>query len=72
MCIQDRGGGIPPSDLARILDPFYTTKPGGMGMGLPIARSIIEAHGGRLAATNNAEGGATFWFTLPADHATSP
>jgi signal transduction histidine kinase len=63
--ISDRGIGIPERDLKRIFDAFYTTKPHGLGMGLSIARSLIEAHGGRLWASNNAERGATFAFTLP-------
>lgn len=63
--VRDRGAGIPAKDLPRILEPFYTTKPGGMRMGLSIARSIIEAHGGRLWAENTPEGGATFSLVLP-------
>jgi signal transduction histidine kinase len=63
--VKDSGGGIPVADLARIFDPFYTTKSSGLGMGLSIARSLIEAHGGQLWAENNKDGGATFILTVP-------
>ena len=63
--VQDSGVGIDDKDLGHIFDPFYTTKPKGLGMGLAIARHIVDAHGGRLVAANNAQGGATFQFTLP-------
>jgi two-component system, LuxR family, sensor kinase FixL len=63
--VQDAGVGIDPQDMDRIFTAFFTTKPEGLGMGLAISRSIIEAHGGRLWATPNAGPGATFQFTLP-------
>ncbi len=66
LAVCDCGHGIPPDDLARIFEPFVTSKSNGLGMGLPISRSIIEAHGGRLRAENNEGGGATFTFALPA------
>lgn len=63
--LQDSGPGLDPEGLNRIFDAFYTTKPHGMGMGLAICRSIIEAHGGRIWATANVPQGADFKFTLP-------
>jgi PAS domain S-box-containing protein len=65
IAVSDTGTGIPADKLAHVFDPFFTTKPNGMGMGLPISRTIIEAHGGRFWAENNNSGGATFRFTLP-------
>jgi two-component system sensor kinase FixL len=63
--VKDSGSGIPAGDIVRIFDPFYTTKSSGLGMGLSIARSLIEAHGGQLWAENNKDGGATFTFAVP-------
>jgi PAS domain S-box-containing protein len=63
--VQDSGPGFDPESLDRLFDAFYTTKPQGMGMGLAISRSIINAHGGRLWATANTPHGAIFQFTLP-------
>ncbi len=63
--VQDSGPGLDVEDLGRLFDAFYTTKPGGMGMGLSICRSIIEAHGGRIWASRNVGPGATLQFTLP-------
>jgi signal transduction histidine kinase len=65
--VQDTGPGLSPETLSRLFEPFYTTKPNGMGMGLSICRSIVEAHGGRLWATRCEPRGALFQFTIPAD-----
>ena len=65
VAVQDSGIGLDPQSMERLFEPFYTTKPGGMGMGLRISWSIIEAHGGRLWATPNAGPGITVQFTLP-------
>jgi signal transduction histidine kinase len=62
--VRDSGSGLDAANLDRLFDSFYTTKPNGMGMGLSISRSIVEAHGGRLVATQNAPHGAVFRFTL--------
>jgi two-component system sensor kinase FixL len=66
IAVSDSGGGIPAEKLGRVFDPFFTTKPKGMGMGLSISRTIIEAHGGWLWAENHNGGGARFLFTVPA------
>jgi len=63
--VEDSGSGIDPENLERIFDPFFSTKSEGMGLGLAICRSIIEAHGGRLWATSKAGRGAAFHLTLP-------
>jgi len=65
--VRDTGPGLSPESLSRLFEPFYTTKPDGMGMGLPICRSIIDAHGGRLWATGCEPRGVLFQFTIPAD-----
>jgi PAS domain S-box-containing protein len=71
--VTDSGVGISTENAERIFAAFFTTKPSGMGMGLSICRSIMEAHGGRLWVTANVPHGATFQFTLPANgHAESP
>ena len=67
--VRDRGVGLSRENLNRIFKPFYTTKRNGLGMGLSISRSIIEAHGGKLWATNNSDCGATFFFTVPVEGA---
>jgi C4-dicarboxylate-specific signal transduction histidine kinase len=66
VAVRDAGPGLDPSHLERVFDAFYTTKAGGMGMGLSICRSIIDAHGGRLWAEANEPRGVIFQFTLPA------
>jgi signal transduction histidine kinase len=65
--VRDSGPGLDPANLDRLFDSFYTTKSDGMGMGLSISRSIIEAHGGRLRATPNGPHGAVFRITLPVE-----
>ncbi len=67
VAVRDTGYGLRPQSLPRLFEPFYTTKPDGMGMGLSICRSIVEAHGGRLWATRCEPRGALFQFTIPAD-----
>jgi len=71
VCVRDRGHGIPPNNLHAIFDSFFTTKKEGMGLGLSIARSLVEANGGKIWAENNRDSGAAFRFTLPVkpDHA---
>jgi C4-dicarboxylate-specific signal transduction histidine kinase len=63
--VRDTGPGIPSICFNRVFEPFYTTKAGGLGMGLSICRSIVDAHGGRLWAAHNEPRGAIFQFTLP-------
>ncbi len=64
--VEDSGPGIPPDHFTRLFDSFFTTKDNGMGMGLSVCRSIIEAHGGSIAADNGSvHGGARFSSTLP-------
>jgi C4-dicarboxylate-specific signal transduction histidine kinase len=64
--VTDSGPGISSERLAHIFDPFFTTKAEGLGMGLAICRTIVRSHGGDIRAENNASGGATVSFTLPA------
>jgi PAS domain S-box-containing protein len=68
--VSDNGVGLPPQQSDQIFDAFFTTKPQGIGLGLRISRTIVEAHGGRLWATDNPPRGATFYFTLPTGEAT--
>ncbi len=65
VAVRDRGAGLPNDRLATIFNPFVTSKPEGLGLGLSISRTIVEMHRGRLWAENNADQGATFYFTLP-------
>jgi signal transduction histidine kinase len=69
VAVRDSGPGLTPAALERLFDAFYTTKPSGLGLGLSICRSIIEAHGGRLWASANVPRGAVFQFTVPAHSA---
>ena len=70
--VRDSGPGLAPAGLERIFEAFYTTKPGGLGMGLSVCRSIIEAHGGRLWANPNVPQGAVFQFTVPPNPDSAP
>jgi signal transduction histidine kinase len=63
--VRDSGPGIQPDDMGRLFNAFFTTKPEGMGMGLSICRSIIEAHGGRIWAQSQPGEGAALLFALP-------
>lgn len=63
--VSDSGSGLDPATVDRIFEPFYSTKQGGVGIGLSICRSIIEAHEGRIWAAQNNARGSTFQFTLP-------
>jgi signal transduction histidine kinase len=65
VAVRDTGVGLDPETAERIFDSFYTTKEGGLGLGLSISRTIIETHGGRIWAALNEGQGATFQFTLP-------
>ena len=67
VAVEDVGVGIEPENLGRLFNAFYTTKASGLGIGLSISRSIVEAHGGRVWAAPNAGPGMTFQFTLSAD-----
>jgi signal transduction histidine kinase len=69
VAVRDSGPGLAPATLERLFDAFHTTKPSGLGLGLSICRSIIEAHGGRLWASANVPRGAVFQFTVPAHSA---
>ena len=66
--VIDNGPGFPPDIAAKILEPYFTTKVQGMGMGLAISRTIIEAYGGHMTAKCHPDGGAWFQFTLPITH----
>ena len=64
MTVRDGGVGLDEAEPARLLEPFFTTKPGGLGMGLSISRSIVESHGGSLTARNRDGGGSEFAVSL--------
>ncbi len=72
VAVSDRGVGLLSGSETRIFEPYVTTKPDGMGMGLSIVRTIVEAHGGRCGPRSNPEGGATFNFTLPLEDGSDP
>ena len=65
ICLSDSGHGIAPGDEERIFESYYTTKPGGLGLGLSLSRSILRTHGGQLLAETHNPSGATFRCTLP-------
>ena len=65
IAVEDTGEGIAEGDIERVFEPFYSTKPDGLGVGLSISRMLVEAHGGRLQASRSPGGGAIFWCTLP-------
>jgi signal transduction histidine kinase len=65
IAVMDSGPGLPPASRERLFEPFYTTKPDGLGIGLSICHSIIEAHGGQLWASANEPRGTIFQFTVP-------
>ena len=67
LSVADQGTGIAPDEMDRVFEPFVTSKPHGLGLGLAICRSIVTAHGGKLWADNNEEGGATFHLLLSAE-----
>jgi signal transduction histidine kinase len=67
VAVRDTGPGIAPDHLGRVFEPFYTTKSSGVGIGLSICRSIVDAHGGRLCADVNVPRGAVFQFTVPGE-----
>jgi signal transduction histidine kinase len=71
VAVRDSGTGLSPESVDRLFDAFYTTKTDGMGMGLSICRSIVEAHGGQVWATANRPRGAVFQFSLPGEKETA-
>jgi len=71
VAVQDSGPGLDSGNLDRMFETFFTTKPGGLGMGLSICRSIIQAHGGRMWASANEPRGAVFQFALPGERSES-
>ena len=71
VAVRDQGAGLAADILDRLFIPFFTSKRDGLGLGLSISRSIVEMHGGRIWAENNADRGATFYFTLPTEAASA-
>ncbi len=69
LSVRDRGTGILADPIERVFEPFYTSKPEGLGIGLSVCQTILQAHGGRIWAANNPDGGATFQFVLPVSQA---
>jgi signal transduction histidine kinase len=65
LVVRDRGIGLPAGSEERIFEPFVTTKPTGMGMGLAVARSVVDNHGGSIRAANHPDGGAVFTIWIP-------
>jgi signal transduction histidine kinase len=65
LTVEDSGKGVPETDLTRVFEPFFSTKREGLGMGLSITRSIVQAHGGRIWAENSVRRGAIFHCVLP-------
>jgi signal transduction histidine kinase len=72
VAVSDSGPGLAPASFEHLFEAFYTTKPGGLGIGLSVCRAVIEAHRGRLWATANVPRGAVFQFTVPAHPDSAP
>jgi signal transduction histidine kinase len=72
VAVRDSGPGVPSTVMATLFQPFQTTKPDGMGIGLALSQRIAAAHGGTIDATNNPDGGATFRLTVPLARASTP
>jgi len=70
LIVRDTGSGVPQGAASRLFEPFFTTKQNGLGLGLPISRSIVEVHGGQLWAASNSPRGAAFHLLLPAARGT--
>jgi two-component system sensor kinase FixL len=72
VAVRDSGPGVPPAVMATLFQPFTTTKPNGMGIGLALSQRIAAAHDGTVEATNNPDSGATFRLTVPLAGASTP